>query len=112
MRRLLVVVASLFFLKAQAQNTISGKVLDARDNSPLQSVTVAVKGGRTSTTTDLRGQFAVNVPGGGILTFSAIGFTTKEVAASSNPLIIFLEVSQKSLEEVIVTGYATQNKRQ
>src|SRR4051812_11009472 len=112
MRRLFLFLGCfIMILKAGAQNTVSGKVLDARDNTPVQNVNVSIKGGQTLTTTDQNGQFTVNAGGNAILVFSAVGFVQKEMAANSSPLIVVLEISQKSLQEIIVTGYTTQNKR-
>jgi TonB-linked SusC/RagA family outer membrane protein len=112
MRRLLSIVALILAIQAQAQRTVNGRVLDARDNAPLAGVTVSVKGGPGGTSTDGNGSFTLSANAGSTLVFSAVGFTPKEVAATGGPLLVLLETSQKTLQEVIVTGYTTQNKRQ
>lgn len=106
----------LFFLivlhAARAQNTVSGRVLDARDNTPVSNVNISIKGEPVTATTDPSGQFRIAAPVNAVLLFTAIGYGDKEVLATSGPLIVYLEITQRSLQEVIVTGYSTQNKRQ
>jgi TonB-linked SusC/RagA family outer membrane protein len=96
---------------AFGQQEISGRVTDARDNSPLSGVSVFVKGTRNGTTTNADGRFRISAAANAVLVFSYTGFTDKEVAVS-DAAVVALEVSQRSLQEVIVTGYALQNKRQ
>ncbi|MBC7946672.1 MAG: SusC/RagA family TonB-linked outer membrane protein [Chitinophagaceae bacterium] len=97
---------------AWAQRDVTGVVLDARDNSPLSGVSVFVKGTRTGTTTDRDGRFRITAQENAVLVFSFTGFTDKEVAADAANLSVTLSLSQTALEEVVVTGYTTQNKKQ
>ena len=94
-----------------AQSEITGRVTDARDGTALAGVTVSVKGGNTITTTDENGNFRINAPRDAILVFSSIGFTDVEVRASDASTVV-LQVSQRNLQEVVVTGYTTQTRRQ
>jgi TonB-linked SusC/RagA family outer membrane protein len=105
-------VFSALFFQASSQNIVSGRVLDARDVTPLPGVNVTLKGSRVVTTTNQNGEFTISAPDNGVLIFSAVGFVNKEVPASPCPLMVLLEISQRSLQEVIITGYSTQNKRQ
>ena len=97
---------------ARAQQDVTGIVTDARDNAPLSGVSVFVKGTRTGTTTDPDGRFRISAPVNAVLVFSFSGFTDKEVTTDGTTLNVSLSVTQTSLQEVIVTGYTTQNKRQ
>ncbi len=114
MKRLL--LFSLFAIAissfAVAQRDVSGIVTDARDNSPMAGVSVYVKGTRTGTTTDANGRFRISAAENAVLVISYTGFTEKEVAASSTSLTVSLAVSQANLQEVIVTGYTTQTRKQ
>src|SRR4051794_2068839 len=77
---LILLLASLVHL-ANAQNTpnrVSGVVKAVTGGQPLSGVTVTVKGGRTATSTDNNGAFAINLPSGGTLVFTYVGFTDKE----------------------------------
>lgn len=96
---------------AFAQREITGKVTDARDGSPLPGVTITVKGGKVQTITDGDGQFRIMAGNDDVLVFSSIGYTDKEVPVSlaGNVALTF---AQKSLQEVVVTGYTTQTRRE
>jgi len=97
---------------AFAQQDVTGIVTDARDNSPLSGVSVFVKGTRTGTTTGKDGRFRISAPANSVLVFSFTGFSDKEAAVDGSTLNVSLAVSQTSLQEVVVTGYTTQTKKQ
>ncbi len=116
MRKSLLLLGSflLFFSLSFAQSkTVTGKVIDARDGSPLTGVSVNVKGSKGGTTTDAAGLFRISVPEGGVLIFTNVGFTDEEVTVGASEMVnVTMKVAQKNLQEVIVTGYTMQNKRQ
>ena len=116
MRKSLLLLGSflLFFILSFAQSkTVTGKVIDSRDGSPLPGVSVNVKGSKGGTTTDAAGLFRISVPEGGVLIFTNVGFTDEEVTVGTSEMVnVTLKVAQKNLQEVIVTGYTMQNKRQ
>ena len=97
-----------------AQNRIvTGKVTDARDGSPLVGVSVNVKGSKVGTTTDGSGLFRLSVPPDAVLVFSNVGFTDEQVTVGASDMVtVTLKVAQKNLQEVVITGYSLQNKRQ
>ena len=105
----LILVMQLFAL---AQREVTGKVTDARDDSPLAGVSITIKGTRTGTTTDPNGQFHISVPARTVLVFSNIGFADKEATPGNGAVNVSMTAAQSNLQEVIVTGYAVQNKRQ
>jgi len=108
---LLLTVAFSAFSFAQAQQVVTGKVTDV-NGAPLSGVSVNVKGGKKGTTTGPDGQFTISVASNATLVFSNIGFGEKQMQAGNGALIVIMEQTQRSLEEVIVTGYGTQNKKQ
>ena len=117
MKKLLLLL--LFFVSASsftlAQRTVTGKVTDARDGSPIAGVSVNVRGTNDGTTTGTDGEFRLSAPVNSVLIFSAVGFTSKEMTVPTDEIVVInvsLEVAQTNLQEVIVTGYTTQNKRQ
>lgn len=114
MKRLLFVILSMVTASASlfAQTDVSGKVTDARDNSALSGVNVTVKGSRTGTTTDINGNFRISTPSNATLVFSNVGFSDKEVRVTGSLVNVSLEVAQRNLQEVVVTGYNTQARRQ
>lgn len=118
MHKLLTLTLLLFGLLsvgyAQQTRLVSGQVKDGGANSPLPGVSVVLKGTSTGTTTDGDGKFSVRVPdtGAATLTFSFIGYTTQEVALGNRTALdVTLEPDQKTLNEVVVIGYGTVNRR-
>ena len=116
MKRLLILTAVMIAVCsfAWAQKEVTGRVTDARDNTPLSGVSVVVKGSRTGTTTDQDGRFRLSVPANAVLVFTNIGFADKEVTAGSGPVNVSLTLAtdKGTLQEVVLTGYTTPNKRQ
>jgi TonB-linked SusC/RagA family outer membrane protein len=94
-----------------AQRTITGKVIDDK-GQPLANVSVAVKGTTTGTTTKVDGTYSLTVPAGAkTLVFSSVDMTSQEVAisSSSSAISITMSTQEKSLGEVVVVAYGTQN---
>jgi iron complex outermembrane receptor protein len=100
-------------LGVAAQNiTITGKVTDAKDASPLTGVSIAVKGSTSGTLSDINGNFKLSAPSSAtVLVLSYVGYIKKEVAITQSPLNITLEASDNSLNEVLVVGYGTVRKK-
>jgi CarboxypepD_reg-like domain len=101
-------VIALFFvsLTGTAQNLISGKVLSKKDQSPVSSVTVAVKDNKTATATNIEGLFSITAKEGDILVFSGVGIKTEEVAVGNTKLMtVELELDAKMMNEVVVTAF-------
>jgi TonB-linked SusC/RagA family outer membrane protein len=95
-----------------AQKSITGKVINSKDNSPIGFATVTVKGTNVATVTNADGSFTINAPSGNnTLIVSSVGFTTKEVDASSGNVSVSLVETTSSLDEIVVTGYTAQKKK-
>ena len=89
---------------------VSGVVVDAT-GQPVVGAFVLEKGTSNATMTDLDGKFTINVPVGGILEVSSIGYVTQEVPVTGNVNIsVTLETDNQLLDEVVVVGYGTQKK--
>ena len=79
------IFACLFAIVAQAQTrTVSGKVTDAKDGSPLAGVSVVVKGSKVGAQTAGDGTYRISVSSNATLVFSSVGFGDKEVAVGAN----------------------------
>ena len=91
---------------------ISGKVTDEK-GSPLAGVTIVVKETKKGTTTNAEGKFQVGVAdNNAVLVFSFVGFKTQEIKVGVRTAIeIKLASSESSLDEVVVIGYGTANKK-
>jgi TonB-linked SusC/RagA family outer membrane protein len=99
-----------FGLYAQ-QRTVSGKVTDGTDGSPLPGVSILIKGTNTGSSTDSDGNFSVNASSGDILVFSFIGFEQQETTVGERTTIeVSLKASISELQEVVVIGYGEKSK--
>lgn len=97
-------------IRAQAPLNVSGKVVDG-NNEAMIGATVRIKGQQTGTITDMNGLFSIKAQPKDILLFSYIGYAPQEMEASkANGGTIVLAEDGKTLEEVVVVGYATQKK--
>ncbi|MGJ8716618.1 MAG: SusC/RagA family TonB-linked outer membrane protein [Maribacter stanieri] len=94
------------------QTTVTGTVLDS-GGIPLPGANVVVKGTTNGTQTDFDGNFSLEVEDDAVLVISYLGFVTKEVAVEGQATInITLADDAAALDEVIVTGYQTETKRE
>lgn len=93
--------------------TVTGKVTDEKDGSPLQGVSVTVKGTNTGTSTGIDGSFKLSIPASAkSLVISYVNYETQEVSISGRSNFDFkLTSKDKSLEEVVVVGYGVQQKK-
>ncbi|SMC39917.1 SusC/RagA family TonB-linked outer membrane protein [Pedobacter africanus] len=94
------------------QIVVTGTVKDGKQQA-IPGVSVKVKGSNAGTSTDVNGNYRLNLPlGTETLIFSSIGFGTKEVAVSGRTTLnVTLEEGTAGLDEVVVIGYGTTKKR-
>jgi TonB-dependent starch-binding outer membrane protein SusC len=104
-------VFSMGFAIAQ-ERTVSGKVT-AEEEGALPGVNVTVQGTTTGVMTDIEGNYSIKVPGpDAVLTFSSIGYVTQTITVGNQTTLDVVLVSDVlALQEVVVTGYTTQRKR-
>ncbi len=108
----LTLLAMSFIAQAQ-QKTITGKVTNDKDGTPLSGVSVVAKGSKNGTQTSADGSYSLSV-GSGVtqLEFSSVGFTNKTVTiGSGNTVNVTLAISSGGLTEVVVIGYGTSRKK-
>lgn len=100
-------------LSSYAQNqVISGKVTSSDDGAGLPGVSVSVKGKNQGTLTDATGGYRLSVDGDVTLVYSFIGFISVEEPANGRSIInVQLKTDVRNLNEVVVTGYGQQIKR-
>jgi TonB-linked SusC/RagA family outer membrane protein len=99
---------------AMAQKSISGRVIVSTDRSGLPGALVKVKETGRSTLTDAEGGFSIVARSGEHLLISGLNITEKEVAVTeTGNFIITVEVSARSMNEVVVTalGIRKETKR-
>ncbi|WP_448699226.1 TonB-dependent receptor [Mucilaginibacter sp. AW1-3] len=90
---------------------IKGKVVDDKGEA-LPGVVIKVKGSQTVTSTDIYGNYVLNLSdGNATLVFSYVGFATQEVAIGGRTVVnVTLLATSKALNEVVVVGYGTQRR--
>ncbi len=103
----------LMSVVAFAQKSVSGKVNDAKGDG-LPGASITVKGTTNGTISDASGNFKINVPNsGGSLVISSIGYKPQEVKLTGQSTInVSLEDDAASLDEVVVTGYSVDKRRE
>lgn len=90
---------------------VSGQVVDEQ-GEPLLGATIRVKNSSIGTTTDLDGNFQLEVPGNAVLLISYVGYKEREVAVRSRSVLgaVQLQSDDFMLDQVVVVGYGTQKK--
>ena len=116
MRKLTILFTCLLLIGVGLVNaqsrTVTGKVISAEDEQPIIGASVMVKGTTIGTITDVNGNFTISLPANSrVLWFSYVGMKTIELDAMNN-MIARLETDTKFLDEIIVTGYGIQRKRE
>ncbi len=111
----LLLAASVFFSQVADAQTIqvSGKVLSAKENLPLENVSVRPGGTRQGTSTKADGSFKIEIQKGQSLEFSSVNMLTKTIKGidnSTSSLMVILEESDNNLSEVMVVAYGTQKR--
>ena len=96
-------------LVTQQVRKITGTVSDAF--GPITGANIVEKGTTNGTTTDMEGNFSIEVSDGAILQVSFIGYIQQDIAIKGKNVIkVLLKEDTQALEEVVVVGYGTQKK--
>lgn len=102
------------------EKTISGTVSD-ENGLPLPGVNIIVKGTTSGTQTDFDGNYSITASTGDVLSYSFVGYTTKEMTVGAASRMSFsMAPDVMAIDEVVVTalgikkeersiGYSAQN---
>lgn len=108
---LLMTILSIFPLMAQ-QIEVAGTVSD-KDGEPLIGASVLVVGAKLGAATDIDGNFSITAPANGKLQVSYVGYEPQTVNIDGRTTInIILEQNTSVLDEVVVVGYGTMDKKE
>ncbi|WP_336514404.1 TonB-dependent receptor [Pollutibacter soli] len=108
---LLLLLFVLCQVTVHAQTRVSGKVTD-NTGKPVTGATITVKGSNVATTSGDDGSYQISLPAGSTtLVISSVGFQTVEVNASSGTANVTLVEVTNNLNEVVVTGYSSQRRK-
>jgi len=95
-----------------AQRTVTGKVTDDKGN-PVANASVVVSGTTKGVSSNADGHYSIQIPANAkALVFSSVDMETQEVSiGNQTQLNVTLKSSDKSLQEVVITGYQTVRKK-
>lgn len=94
----------------QQDHACTGVVVDQNGETVI-GASVVVKGTTNGTITGLDGDFSIpNVKKGDVIVVSYVGYMNSEIIWEGKPLKIALKEDSKTLDEVVVVGYATVKK--
>ena len=98
--------------RSAGREDLSGKVVD-ENGEPLAGATVLLVGsGNAYALTDLDGHWALTAALPARVSVSYLGYVTKEVRIDSGaPVTITLQEDMNMLDEIVVVGYGTMEKR-
>ena len=103
-------------LSAQQRNgdrtiKVTGRVLD-QSGEPVIGGSIEQKGASNGTITNMDGDFTLDVPQGATITVSYLGYSTEIIVIKDNsPLMIRLKEDVQKLNEVVVIGYGTKQRK-
>jgi len=93
------------------QTPVTGVVRDG-SGQPVPGVSVVIKGSKTGTITDMNGKFSIAAQPNSILVFSYIGYIAQEVTVGTKTALdVKILEDVGNLNEVVVTGYTTEQKK-
>jgi len=105
------IILFLFISKVMSAQSISGVILDAKTNEPIENVTIYIQKNKSGTTSDSSGKFKFTpnskVNKRTIIQFSRIGYHTKKMTIAKfhrRKNTILLSKKLEKLDEVIVNA--------
>lgn len=108
----MLVYSLLMGISVYAQQTLQVTGIVSDDQGPLSNVSVLVKGTNNGTVTNESGAYSIEVKAATVLVFRSIGFEEQEVLVEDEgPLNVVLLPESEDLNEVVVVGYGSQQRR-
>lgn len=116
MKRITVLLGFLVLLGLQVvfaqTKQITGTVTSAEDGMGIPGVSVVVKGTTIGTTTDIDGNYTLNIPQDATtIVFTFVGLKTIEMPADKNVINVVMSADTQELDEVVVVAYGTTTKQ-
>lgn len=92
--------------------TVSGRVLDAEDNTPLSNATIMIKGSLKGTISNREGTFVLNeIPENATIVISYSGYENKEIKVTrSQTITVLLEKKLSAIHDVVINGLYSRSK--
>ena len=107
-----IAVALMVTALASAQNiTVTGVVKDSSNGEGIPFASLQVKGTMIGTSSDIDGNYIIEVPSDGVLIFSSVGYVNFEAPVQGRTTIdVMLDPDTEMLEETIVVAFGTATK--
>lgn len=107
------IVADVFRIKPAVQDSVRGRVVDARTKEALPGVNIIVKGTSRGTATNSMGEYSLELPAGAdTLIFTYLSYTTQQVPVNGRSTVdVQMHPATISGQEIVVVGYGTQRKK-
>lgn len=114
-KKSLILIIGIFFatftMTAQNEVTVTGKVVDEKNEALIGAVIVVKNQPGLGTVTDIDGSYKIKAGENDVLVFSYLGYDAKEVLISGKTVIdVVLSESTTTLEEVTVVASGVQRK--
>lgn len=110
---LALIFCATLVVNAQSR-VVTGTVMDPTIGEAVPGATILIKGTTRGTATDLDGKFSLDLQAGDrVLVVSFVGYIAQEVEiGNQTEITINLEEDIQSLEEAVVIGYGSQDKKE
>lgn len=99
-----------------AQTIVKGKVTDAALGTPMQGVTIQLRGQKIQAISLTDGTYSISIPEGnmtGSLVFTFVGYLSQTAAINNKTIIdVQLTADGKELETVVVSGYSKPKRKE
>jgi hypothetical protein len=108
MKRYLLIILGLIAIQSvQTQSLINGQVKNAETLEPIQYVSVLLFSTLKGTTTDVNGEFSLEIPNyaaENIFTFQIVGYETVEMSLVKlmKDEVVFLQLDEQKIDEVTI----------
>lgn len=114
---LIILSSGSYFVQAQQGTVINsileGQITDKSNKTPLEGVSVVIKGTTNQTLTNSKGYFTLKTGQKFPYTLQVtiVGYKSVEIPVDGSPVTIQLEQDVQSLSDVVVVGYGTQKRK-
>ncbi len=98
------------FIIAKSKRTTTRGTITNNSKEPLPGIQISIKGKDGSVTSDFDGNFNIDSEPNDTLIFDGLGFE-KAFRPSDDAMTVVMEEREDSLEEVVVVGYGTVQKK-
>jgi TonB-linked SusC/RagA family outer membrane protein len=107
----LLALCSTLFSIGQTSSRITGTVVSGGDNKPVPSATIQILPGARQVVSDSKGNFSFLLEDAKSIRVTNVGFLAveKEIGSETN-LLITMDPSPASMQDVVVVGYSQQKK--